>query len=198
VGLVSRYCCSSCEVANPFISFSPFSNSSIGDPMFSPMIDCDHLSLYLSGSGIVSQETGVQKHFSSWEDNHTPRRQKSHYKVQNSSMFYCLQRPQRSQNQHKLQALPLVTNHNYMVRPCCWRHYELLQKDIRRSISKWPRHIFFCWQIFIVQETVIYPALVENISIALAIAICYPYPICYNIDLTGKYWCNRGIISWDN
>jgi hypothetical protein len=41
-------------VANPFNSFSPFSNSSIGDPMLGPMLGCEHLPLYLSGSGRAS------------------------------------------------------------------------------------------------------------------------------------------------
>jgi hypothetical protein len=34
-------------VSIPINSFSPFSNSSIGDPMLSPMFGCEHLSLYL-------------------------------------------------------------------------------------------------------------------------------------------------------
>jgi hypothetical protein len=46
-GLVDWYCCFSYGVANPFNSFHPFSNSSIGDPMFSPMVGCEHLPLYL-------------------------------------------------------------------------------------------------------------------------------------------------------
>jgi hypothetical protein len=46
-GLVSGYCCSSYGVANPFNSFSPFSNFSIGDPALMPMVSCDHLPLYL-------------------------------------------------------------------------------------------------------------------------------------------------------
>ena len=36
--LVGSYCCSSSGVANPFNSFSPFSNSSIQDPVLSPMV----------------------------------------------------------------------------------------------------------------------------------------------------------------
>ena len=32
-------------------SFSPFSNSFIGDPVLSPMVGCEHPPLYLSGSG---------------------------------------------------------------------------------------------------------------------------------------------------
>jgi hypothetical protein len=39
-----------------FSSFSPFSNSSIGDPVLSPMVGCEHLPLYLSGSGRASQK----------------------------------------------------------------------------------------------------------------------------------------------
>jgi hypothetical protein len=46
-------------VANPFSSFSPFSNSSIGDSVFSPMVGCEHPPLYLSGSGRASQETAI-------------------------------------------------------------------------------------------------------------------------------------------
>ena len=37
-GLVGWYFCSSCGVANPFNSFSPFSNSSIRDPALGPML----------------------------------------------------------------------------------------------------------------------------------------------------------------
>ena len=44
---------------NPFSSFSPFSNSSIGDPVLSPMVGCKHPPLYLSGSGRTSQETAL-------------------------------------------------------------------------------------------------------------------------------------------
>jgi hypothetical protein len=36
---------------NPFSSFSPFSNYSIGDPVLSPLVGCKDLPLYLSGSG---------------------------------------------------------------------------------------------------------------------------------------------------
>jgi hypothetical protein len=45
-GLVGGYCCSSYGVVNPFNSFSPFSNSSIGDPVVSPMVGlCIHKAL---------------------------------------------------------------------------------------------------------------------------------------------------------
>jgi hypothetical protein len=40
-------------------SFSPFSNSSIGTSTLSPMVVCEHLPLYLSGSGRASQETAI-------------------------------------------------------------------------------------------------------------------------------------------
>ena len=40
--------------AYSFSSFSPFSNSSIGDPVLSPVVDCWHLPLYLWGSGRAS------------------------------------------------------------------------------------------------------------------------------------------------
>ena len=46
-------------VANPFSSFSSFPNSSIGDPMLSLMVCCEHPPLYLSGSGRASQETAI-------------------------------------------------------------------------------------------------------------------------------------------
>jgi hypothetical protein len=46
-------------VANHFSSFSPFSNSSIGDPTLSPMVGCEHPPLYLAGSGRASQETAI-------------------------------------------------------------------------------------------------------------------------------------------
>ena len=46
-------------VANPFSSFSHFPNSSIGVPMLSPMDDCEHPPLYLSGLGRASQETTI-------------------------------------------------------------------------------------------------------------------------------------------
>ena len=46
-------------VANPFSSFSPFSNSSIEDLVLSPMVACEHLPLYLPGSGRATQETAI-------------------------------------------------------------------------------------------------------------------------------------------
>jgi hypothetical protein len=36
-----------------------FSNSSIGDPILSPMVGCKHPPLYLSSSGRASQETAI-------------------------------------------------------------------------------------------------------------------------------------------
>jgi hypothetical protein len=48
--LVGWYCCSSYGVANPFSSFRPFCNFSIGDPVLSRMVDFEHPPLYLSGS----------------------------------------------------------------------------------------------------------------------------------------------------
>ena len=44
------------EVANPVSSLSPFSSSSIGDPVLSPVVGFEHLPLYLSGTGRASQE----------------------------------------------------------------------------------------------------------------------------------------------
>jgi hypothetical protein len=43
----------------PFGSFSPFSNSFIGDPVLSPMVGCKHPPLYLSGYGRASQDTTI-------------------------------------------------------------------------------------------------------------------------------------------
>jgi len=57
-GWVGCYC-SSYGVANSFSSFSPFSNSSIGDLVLSSMFGCQHLPLYLSCSGRASQETAI-------------------------------------------------------------------------------------------------------------------------------------------
>jgi len=54
--LVSWYCYFSYWVANSFSSFSPVSNSSIGNPVFSSMFDSEHLPLYLTSSGRASQE----------------------------------------------------------------------------------------------------------------------------------------------
>jgi hypothetical protein len=47
------------EVANPFSSFSPPPNSSIGVSMLSSMVGCKHPPPYLSGSGRTSQETAI-------------------------------------------------------------------------------------------------------------------------------------------
>jgi len=57
--LVGWYYCSSYKVTNPLNSFNPFSNSSIGDPVFSPMVDCKHLPLYLSGTDRASQKLAI-------------------------------------------------------------------------------------------------------------------------------------------
>ena len=57
--LVGWYYCPSYGAANPFRFFSLFSNSSIGDPVISPMFGCEHPPLYLSGSGRYSQETAI-------------------------------------------------------------------------------------------------------------------------------------------
>jgi len=48
---------------NPFSYFSPFSNFSIGVPVLSSMVGCEHLPLYLSNSGQASQEAPVSMHF---------------------------------------------------------------------------------------------------------------------------------------
>lgn len=53
--LVGWYCCSSYQVANPFSSFSPFSNSSIEEPC---SVQCLlHLPFYLSGYGRASGDS---------------------------------------------------------------------------------------------------------------------------------------------
>jgi hypothetical protein len=52
--LVSSYCCSSYEAANPFSSLGLSSSSSIGDPVLSPMGGCEHPLLYLSGTDRAS------------------------------------------------------------------------------------------------------------------------------------------------
>jgi len=56
--LVGWYC-SSYGVANPFSYFSPFSNSSIGATVLSPMVSCQQPPLYLSNSGIASRGTAI-------------------------------------------------------------------------------------------------------------------------------------------
>jgi hypothetical protein len=57
--LVGSYCCSSYGAANPFSSYSSFSNSSIGDSVISSLVGCEHLPLYMSGSGRASQESAI-------------------------------------------------------------------------------------------------------------------------------------------
>jgi hypothetical protein len=47
----------------PSASFSPFCISSLGDPMLSPLVVGKHLSLYLSGSGRVSEGTAISGSF---------------------------------------------------------------------------------------------------------------------------------------
>ena len=46
-------------VGNPFSSFSPFSDSSIGDPVLSTMVGCKHPHLSLPGSGKASHKTAI-------------------------------------------------------------------------------------------------------------------------------------------
>jgi hypothetical protein len=50
---------SSYRAANPFSSSSPFSNSSIGDPVISSMVGFENRLLYMSGSGRASQKTAI-------------------------------------------------------------------------------------------------------------------------------------------
>ena len=51
--------CSSHGAVNPLSSFSFFSNSSIRYPVLSPMVGCEHQSLYLLSSCRASQETAI-------------------------------------------------------------------------------------------------------------------------------------------
>jgi hypothetical protein len=60
--LVSTYDCSSYRVADPFSSHT-FSSFIIGGPVFHPIDDCEHPLLYLSGTGIASQETTISGSF---------------------------------------------------------------------------------------------------------------------------------------
>ena len=77
--LMGWYFCSSYGVANSFSSFSPFSDSSIGDPVLSPMIGCEHLPLCLPGSGRVSQDIAILGSC-----------QQALLAIQNSVWFWCL------------------------------------------------------------------------------------------------------------
>jgi hypothetical protein len=58
-GLISWHCCSPHGAAKLLSSFSPFSNSSIGDPVLSPMVGYKHSPLYWAGTGRASQETAI-------------------------------------------------------------------------------------------------------------------------------------------
>ena len=60
--LVCSYCCSTYRVADPFY-LDTFSSSSIGGPVFHPIDDCEHLLLYLPGTGIASHETAISGSF---------------------------------------------------------------------------------------------------------------------------------------
>jgi hypothetical protein len=59
----TSYCCSSYRVADPFSSLDTFSSSSIGDLLSHPIGDCEHLLLYLPGTGIASQERAISGSF---------------------------------------------------------------------------------------------------------------------------------------
>ena len=64
--LVGCYCCSSYGVAKPFSSFSPFSNSSIGDSVLSPKVGCEHPPLYQALAQPLRRQlyqAPVSKHF---------------------------------------------------------------------------------------------------------------------------------------
>jgi hypothetical protein len=58
-GLAGWHCCSIYGAANPLRFFTPFSDSTIRDPVLNPMVGCNHPPLYLSGSGRASQEIGI-------------------------------------------------------------------------------------------------------------------------------------------
>jgi hypothetical protein len=58
--LVSSYCSSTYRVADPFSSLGIFSSSSIGDPVFHPIDNCEHPLLYFPGTGIASHETATR------------------------------------------------------------------------------------------------------------------------------------------
>jgi hypothetical protein len=80
--LVGWYCCCSYGVANPFSSFSPFSNSSIEGPVLSPRVGCEPLPYvyiylyslllfyvhYLPRCSKLSPETSTVHHKSYWAD----------------------------------------------------------------------------------------------------------------------------------
>jgi hypothetical protein len=58
--LVSSYCCFTYRVADPFSSLVTFSSSSIGDPVFHPIADCEHPLLYLPGTVITETKFGAE------------------------------------------------------------------------------------------------------------------------------------------
>jgi hypothetical protein len=61
--LISSYCCSTYQVADPFSSLGTFSSSSIGGPEFHTIDECEHPLLYLPGTGIASLETAISEFF---------------------------------------------------------------------------------------------------------------------------------------
>jgi hypothetical protein len=61
--LVGSYCYSFYGTANPFSSLGPFSSSSIGDPVLSPMDSCERPLLYLLGTDRASQEKAISGYF---------------------------------------------------------------------------------------------------------------------------------------
>jgi hypothetical protein len=58
-GSYCSYCCSSYGSADPFSCLGTFSSSFTGDPVLSPVNGSEHLLLYLSDTGRVSQETAI-------------------------------------------------------------------------------------------------------------------------------------------
>jgi hypothetical protein len=61
--LVSSYCSSTYRVADPFSSLGTFSSSYIGGPVFHSIDDNGYPLLYLTGTGIASQETAISDSF---------------------------------------------------------------------------------------------------------------------------------------
>jgi hypothetical protein len=61
--LVSSYCSSTYQVADPFSSMGTFSSSFIGGSVIHPIADCEHSLLCLLGPCIVSQETAISGFF---------------------------------------------------------------------------------------------------------------------------------------
>jgi hypothetical protein len=97
-------------VAIPFSSFSPFSYSSIGVPMLSPMVGCEHPHLFQSGSGRASQETAISGSC-----------QQALLGISNSDWVWCLHRGWIPRWGNLLMAFPSVSI------PCLILHFFFRQ-----------------------------------------------------------------------